>query len=451
MRPDYLSDDDEARDHPLVRDHNWILSIVKDGAERRLYDAVPPKHGQYFCPDCNEKAWLKDERWAQKTYVDLNRWGKHVGLRVLRRRFECPNPKCETRSFQEKLPELNHNRHLTRDLATEVIGRLRSFSNFVAIARDYGLDEQILRNLEKDFVAEQDALRGKNTTLRLPQQLGIHGARICKRDCCLLVNVATARPLEIIPSRNAGELVRAIEKLFDEFQFADVSLVAMSLDVGYRHAARTLFPRAKIIVPRFEVEAMANRNLRDLVQRNGRRLRLNKERRELLEYTLRLPFDRLSKQKLAELDKVFYSSPLLKAAYENKQSLIGVLSSPTKERGLARYKELSKDSSAFVGIEFMQELDGWQDAIFDALAVPCTNYFLQLEQLIAMLKKVGRAYSFETMRGRMLYGAGRGQALNTRLAFDEPDLEEQDVGVPIEVLIKYLKRELALSTPKNPA
>jgi transposase len=442
MKPPPNHSDAEAREHPLVKDHGWTLSIKEENDEYRLYDAVPRKQEKYFCPDCKSKASPKD-RISTKPYVDLKRWGRRVELRVRRGRFDCHNPNCKTKRFREELPELN-KRHLTRDLATEVIALLfKSHKTYAFIADLYHVDEQVLRNVEKDHVAEQDLLRRKHYTLRMPHQIGIHSTRIAKKDCCLLLDFTRVNLLEIVPTQNPHDLVHTIEQLFDKRKFNNVSLTAMSVNAGYRNVVRLLFPKAQIIVPRFEVEALANHNFTKLLQRAGRRTGLNKKQRESVRNILRRSPRRLSKQERLDFEKVLHESALLRSAYENKERLIEILRSPTKESGLKRYKEWSETLAGSFEIELLRDLDGWTDAIFEGLSYPHNNYVVQFERLIERLQTTGH-YSFETVRGRLLYSSGfqsqREPEMDTRHLFDESCGENEDLGVPIEILIQQFER-----------
>jgi transposase len=455
---EYLPEDDEARDHPLVKDHQWKLLIVEDEPHRRLYGAIPPRQKEYFCPDCGSKAWLKDQRWSDQTYRDLKRREKNVELRVKRRRLKCPNPSCQTATFNEKLPELNHNRHLTRDLTAELIGDLRRHGSFTAIAAEYRLNEQTLRNLERDFVREQDNVRREKHTLPLPQQVGIHSVRIAKKDCCLLTNVTSAKLLEIVSSQKSEEIKRTIERLFDRRQFENVELVVMAINEGYREVVNAIFPQARVIVPRFEVEAVFKRNLTKISESVAKEMRLSKERRKLIEDLLRPSPSRLNTQN-KQLKVLLQQSEVFQAADELRKRLLELFANPT-EQSLTRYRDWTEAVASLFRMEpssLSFSSIGWEDSILEGLAFRSPNYLAPIERLIDRLRALGPSYSFETLRGRLLYGVGfpsrePSPRADTRFMYDEESYDEEfpeDDGSSVQLVIEYLESEFPPVTPKK--
>ena len=63
-----------------------------------------------LCESCGGPVWSKGERTV--VLVDLPAFGRPVRLRWRKRRWTCPNPDCEIRSFIEQDPTIGPQRAL---------------------------------------------------------------------------------------------------------------------------------------------------------------------------------------------------------------------------------------------------------------------------------------------------------------------------------------------------
>jgi transposase len=412
-RPDdeeeYLPDDEEARNHPLCKEHKWKLHIVKDEVKLREYDGIPPKRTVYLCPDCGGKGDLKEWRWNEKKFIDLPRAHKNVQVWVRLGTFRCPNSDCSRSVFTERRRELDHRHHLTRELSDRVMTYLRTEGTFSSLAAAYALKEGTLRSLEEDFVEAEDKRRVEEQSLRLPHELGMHSFSIAKKNCCLLANIAAERILEVITSQNPQLIMYKVKELFDEVELTRVAVVAMPAISSYREVAESLFPQAKIIVPRSEVESLLNKDLVASMQLVGKQIGLSKSETVSAGDLLCYSPTHLTIQGQRKLKDLLSRSDVLKSSHERKQNFLRAYSSDNKQERLGLYERwrqgVPKTSATKSAIALLRA-EEWKDAVIEGMKYDFSDYFAQFEHLMIVLRKRGRGYSPARLRGRLVYGDG---------------------------------------------
>lgn len=399
--------DNEARNHRLQKERGWSLTVNSDNGERRVYDARPPEREAYLCPTCGEKARIKDRRWSRINYVDLPLGKKRIELRVLSPRFTCTNKHC-SETFTEKLEELDQRHHLTTALKNAILSSLRRDGTFSGVARQYHLNEQTLRNLEAEFVVDQDKRRVEERTLRLPERLGMHTFRLAGRTRCLLTDIDTESPFELIRSQRE-QIVYKLKNLFDPIEYGRVVMISMPLNLELRAVANDLFPRATIFVPRNEIQSLANEHLTALMRVVCNRSRF--ERTKTLDLIETVCTTRATRDRARALTKVLKTNSRLKHAYEAKQRLLECYNLDDRNEMWERFvswRETLGTSASRKEVTQLLHIKEWQDAIIEGMIVPYTDYFEKIQNLIAALVKAGRGYSPERIRGRLLYGEGIG-------------------------------------------
>jgi len=450
--------DDEARNHLLNKKRGWSLTINSDKPDRRVYDARPPKRHAYLCPACGERARIKERRWSGKNYVDLPLGKKRIELRVLSGRFTCTNKDCSQGAFTEKLEELDQRHHLTTDLKNTILNSLRRDGTFSQVARQYHLNEQTLRNLEAEFVQDEDKRRIEEHTLRLPERLGMHTCRLAGRTCCLLTDIDTESVFELVRSQQPQQIEYQLKKLFDPVEYGRVVLISVPLKLELRAVANDLFPRAKIFVPRNEIQALANEHLTALMRIVCNRSRF--ERTKTLDLIESVCATRITRDRERALARVLKTNPRLKHAYEAKQRLLEAYSLDNRDEMGERFVSWRETVSTLASRKEVGQLlriEDWQDAIIEGMIVPYTDYFEKIQDLIAALVKAGRGYSPERIRGRLLYGEGIGSTapITKRARLDsEPPLFDDDAIVrervpSLQRLIDHFTEWTANLSPKN--
>ena len=86
--------------------------------------------------------------WLEQLIKDLPMHGKHVGLYITRRRFQCQS--CH-RTFYEPLPDTDDTRPMTKRLANW-IGRESIHRTFASIAEQTGVVEGTVHAVFREYI-----------------------------------------------------------------------------------------------------------------------------------------------------------------------------------------------------------------------------------------------------------------------------------------------------------
>lgn len=103
-----------------------LVGIDESGEGTPLGVVIRSRKACPVCEDCGGRVWSKGDRTV--VLVDLPAFGRPIRLRWRKRRWTCPNPVCEVRSFIEQEPEIGPVRGLLTSRAarwaTVQVGRL---------------------------------------------------------------------------------------------------------------------------------------------------------------------------------------------------------------------------------------------------------------------------------------------------------------------------------------
>ena len=81
-----------------------LVGIDDGGEGDPLEVVICSRQSRPMCEACGGRVWSKGYR--RVVLVDLPAFGRPVRLRWRKRRWACPNPGCEVRSFVEQDPAM---------------------------------------------------------------------------------------------------------------------------------------------------------------------------------------------------------------------------------------------------------------------------------------------------------------------------------------------------------
>jgi len=400
-----LPEDDELRNHPLAQ-KRWTLTILFEDKRRiRVYHAVPPRI-ELECPSskCGAKGrgWLHQKRPTKSVYRDIPQDGKLIQLRVLRRRLQCS--RCGL-IFTEHPKDLDEKLHITADLLSRIRKDLRHFVTLSAIAQEYGLSISGVKKIEKVIVEREDEKR-EEQRFSLPSHVGFHSAHIAKTDCCLLRDPDNQAVWELVPSQETEGITRTIERLCGRSRFEHVRLVSMPLNQTYRELARKLFPRARILVPKYYLEVMANQSLERTLVRDSWGLPVPKDAKAKFRSLLFPSGRRLSARDKNRLDRLMDTTLLVRRAHIQKELFLKALSCKTRNEAEVAFAQWWCGVPQPVRQDFeplILAIRNWEQEICEAFDHKLKDPLAQLDRDLKRLNEVGRGYSVRTIRGRLLY------------------------------------------------
>jgi len=406
----YLPDDDELRRHPLAR-KGWELKLLVDDSRRRLrtYHATPSE-SKRLCIDstCSAKAWVHEIRTTRAVYRDVPQAGNLVQLRVTRRRLKCS--RCG-RVFVERPEDLDRHLHITKALLIRVRSDLGQVESYSSIAKRYGLSVSLAKKIETVIVRREDEKREakinhNDPTAALPRHIGLHSVRISKADCCLLTHPESGSVWELVSSQKPKEITETIDRLYGRSTFDNVLLVSIPPDPAYRNFVKEIFPGAKILVPKYYLKVMVDQCLEETIARDA--WSLNAEELESLRSLVFANRRRLSRQHQNRLERLENLTPTVGNGYGKKELFLKVLSAGNSKE--ARIALTDWCTSVWPVRAVRNDFDplistvkSWEQEICEAFDHKVKESLAHLNQIIERLDQVGRGYSPQTVRGRLLY------------------------------------------------
>ncbi len=326
--------------------------------------------------------------------------GKRVAVYVDVRRYRCRS--CG-KTFSPPLPQVDVKREMTARLVVW-IERESLRRTFAGIAEEVGVDEKTVRNIFRFHVRHLAA----TVRIETPRWLGIDEIHILERPRCILSNLEQQSIVNVLPNRNMATVAGYLQQLPDRKR---VHYVAMDMWNPYREAVRQLLPHATVIVDKFHVLRQANHALE--VTRKAIRASLTpKQRRALMRdrFVLLKRRHDLTDQEALLLSDWAENFPTLKAAYELKESFFDIYRCEMRQEALLAYAVWRQNIPAELAEAFRPlttAVENWKDEIFSYFDHRLTNAYTEsLNNLIRLINRVGRGYSFEALRAKILFTEG---------------------------------------------
>lgn len=373
---------------------------------------------------------------------------KRVGIAVDRQKFRCKN--C-SRVFYEQLPDMDDKRSATKRLVA-YIEKQSLKRPHASIAEEVGVDEKTVRNIFRDYVNRLE----KNLQIELPQWLGIDEIHIIGKPRCVLTNIEKRTLIDILPKRDKATLVYYLIKLPNKNR---VQYVCMDMWEPYRSAIQAVMPQARIIIDKFHVLRMANQAL-ETVRKDTRAGLTQKERRTLMHdrHILLKRKNDLDARELLILEYWIKNFENLGAAYELKETFYGLWESKNKLEAAEKYREWQSrlpENIKYAYQPLLTALTNWEKEIFSYFDHKITNAYTEsLNNLIRALNRLGRGYSFENLRAKVLFTEGvrktsrpkyqkqdfmKNMIMDAKQGFPFLESEYMDYGVDILVLMQKIE------------
>ena len=419
-----------------------VLAVEHDDHDYHLSVEVkqPPTH----CPHCNSDRLVGFGR-REQLVKDLPMHGKRVGMYVSTRRMQCRA--CD-KTFSEALPDVDEKRAMTRRLA-DWIGKQAVKRTFASIADEVGVVEGTVRSIFRDYVNDLE----QHIRFETPKWMGIDEIHLI-RPRGVITNIANNTIVELLPNRNKDTIAKYFYKLDGRDR---VQYVAMDMWRPYRDAARAVLPQATVIVDKFHVVRMAN----DAVESARKATRENltaKQRRGLMRdrFVLLKRERDLTDQERLLMEGWTLNYPLLGEAYRLKETFYGIYDCQTPNEAYDAFGDWYKSIPHGLHGHFeplTKAFQNWMPEILAYFEHPVTNAYTEsLNNLIRVMNRLGRGYSFEALRAKILFAEGAFKRTNSRPKFERrvKPREMDDVmrhGLPDDAMGMALTDLLVVEKP----
>lgn len=349
------------------------------------------------CPECGFDK-LNKHSSRKQLIMDLPIRLKRVGLQLNRRRYKC----CECDSiFWERLISIDEKRSMTKRLVKAIEEQSMS-KTFVEVAENVGVGEKTVRNVFKDYVSFKE----REYQFETPRWLGIDEIHIIRKPRLVLTNVERRTIYDIKTNRNKETVIQRLSEISDRTY---IEYDTMDMWKPYKDAVNTVLPHAKVVVDKFHVVRMANQAL-DGVRKAIKAKMTALERRTLMRerfILLKRKHD-LNEREAFLLDTWLGSLPDLKEAHELKEEFYWIWDTDDPEEGRDRYRlwriHCMSSNSKDAYKDLVRAVDNWQDEIFNYFDKKLTNAYTEsINSIIRQVERMGRGYSFEALRAKILF------------------------------------------------
>jgi transposase len=401
-----------------------------ESTDHDYHIVAEPIEPRRVCPHCQSANTVGFGR-REQLVKDLPIHGKRVGIYVDTRRFQC---RACNRTFFEGLPDVDERRAMTTRLV-KWIGQQSLKHTFTSIAEEVGITEGTVRLIFKDFVADLE----KIVRFETPKWMGIDEIHLIKPRC-VISNIQNNTIVNMLPNRDKKTVTNYLYNLQGK---KEIQYVAMDMWTPYRDAVTAAIPDARIVIDKFHVVRMAN----DAVEKVRKSLREQltpKQRRGLMHdrfVLLKRERDLNDRERLL-LDGWTANYPELGAAYRLKEGFYGIYEgAASPQSALSAYEAWNKAVVPEVRdaySDLIRAFTNWQPWILNYFDHPVTNAYTEsLNSLIRVMNRLGRGYSFEALRAKILFTEGAHKRTLSRPKFErkrEPELVEMGFGVPEDAI-----------------
>lgn len=139
-------------------------------------------------------------------------------------------------------------------------------------------------------------------------------------------------------------------------------------------------------------------------------------------------------------------------AYRLKETFFGIYDAESSDEAAAKYIEWKRGVTPEVASSFSDLIRAWENwepyilAYFDH---PITNAYTEsLNNLIRVMNRLGRGYSFEALRAKILFSEGAHKHKNSRPKFERREKERLVFLPEIPVDVPPVNDEFDLPAPK---
>jgi transposase len=275
---------------------------------------------------------------------------------------------------------------------------------FALVAEDTGLDEKTVRNVFDEYFKMVLA----QFKINVPKWIGIDEIHLTAYRC-VITNLDNNSIIEILPNRDKKTVLGFLQGLPNKER---IQFVAMDMWRGYREAVTEVLPDAKIVIDKFHVVKMANEAM-EQIRKNLRSRQSLASRKNLMHerFILLKRASSLNAKERAKLEGWIKTSSALGTAYNLKEEFFNIYDAKSPDEAVLQFESWRVRAVA-------PELDGaftplirawtnWEPWILNYFIHPVTNAYTEsLNSLIRIVDRIGRGYSFEVLRAKLLMSHG---------------------------------------------
>lgn len=240
-----------------------------------------------------------------------------------------------------------------------------------------------------------------------PKWMGIDEIHLIKPRG-VITNIENNTVVELLANRNKETIIKYLYQLDGK---EHIQYVTMDMWRPYRDAVEDVLPQANIVIDKFHVVKMANEAL-ERVRKSFCESLTPKQRRGLMHdrFVLLKRESDLNEKEKSRLSTWLETNPELGLAYRLKEDFFNIYRVNSRSEALVRFADWEKSIQPNVHDAFadlIRAWRNWQPYILNYFDHPVTNAYTEsLNSLIRVMDRLGRGYSFEALRAKILFAEG---------------------------------------------
>jgi transposase len=265
------------------------------------------------CPHCEKYL----DVLHQNKYIlvkDLSISGMEVYLKVPRRKFYCRQ--CQ-KYTTEQLTWLDSKQSITNRYKEYIYAKVKDLT-VEQVSRNENLGAKQVQKIFNELAK----IEIKNQDWGMPKRLSLDGFSRRKgqgRFATVLTDLDKSSLLEVIDSHQSDDIIKALKRIPLAVR-EQVEEVCVDMWGGFPKVIKAVFPNAKIVIDRFHVQKLVNKNLN--------KIRLKLELKGLKNRNLIMTTQsQLTKLEKTELEVLLQVSPTLRIAHELKEDIMKIYNS----------------------------------------------------------------------------------------------------------------------------
>ena len=375
---------------------------------RRFYYKAQKK--QERCDLCGAPREGKVFRHGTRShnYRDIPILNDRILLVVEMQGFVCRgcNEPRKNRTFVQRIEGLDRERSMTTRCLEWIRTSCLDYT-FRDIANACGCPERTVRDIAYEYIAE------KNRTYKpyMPEWLGIDEIKLDgKIDSfvCVLVDAAQRRPIDVLPNRKLD----TVKKWMGTFEKGRQPRgVSMDMYENYRTAVTEAFPGVPIVIDRFHVVRGANKavdRVRIRISRKYTEVKKTEEWKDNAGF-LRKRWGKIPRDIRPRFLKWLSSWPDLLEVYIRKENFCDIYQFEQKEAARSAIEEWDvslPDKLRRPFKEVVTAITKWREELLTFFDERVTNAYTEgFNSVIRNVNNQGRGYTFEVLKGKLLFGA----------------------------------------------
>lgn len=380
----------------LCLDEFDILELRENADECDYLFVVSPKIETKICTKCGSCNVVNYGRYT-KLVRDININEHYTALKIRGHKHLCKD--CGS-IFVDRFNTLDLCSKMTNRLRCK-IQQLSLTKPFKHIAREYKLSVTTIEKIALAYIREKDSQH----IMYSPEVLGIDEAHLNGSIRCVLTDINEHLLFEMLPKRDKQTVINYLDSLPDS---NNIKIVTMDMYRPYREAVYECLPDAAIVIDRFHVVKLINDVLSDYRKTLCKQLSAA-EKKEINSVQKVLNANRkdLTANQNKKLGYIYSKYPELKMAYDLKEEFREIYECTNRRAAVLKYtkwsRKVKQNFSPYISIT--ETVNRWSLEIFNYFDNPYTNGVTEaINGCIKAIARDGKGYSFEILRGKVLYG-----------------------------------------------